>query len=217
MAFADTLESHTPVVEPLIVIAIVSLLSHRGAIQPYIVHSLSQQGPLAQSRRGGEFALWLAGVLAPVSAFVKASAAALVCWACAIYLDVRIPLVKLLSIFCMAEVLFCLRDLTLWAVLAMRGLDSIRTTADLLVAFGINAFVHPASTAGKIATGSWDVFTFAWALLAYWMIRAAFKPDARSAMCLAAVVFFVRVLFTAASQLYSVYRDHFHRESTTVR
>jgi hypothetical protein len=200
-AFAHTLESRAPVLEPLIVIAIVSLLTS-WAIQPYIVHSLSQQGALAQG--AAQAALWLAGVLAPISAFFKALAAALVCWACAIYLDVRIPLVKLVSVFCMAEVLFSLRDLTLWAVLAMRGLDGIRTTADLLVAFGINAFVHPASVAGRIATGSWDMFTFAWAILAYWMLRAAFKTDARSAACLAAVVFCMRVLFAAASQLYSV-------------
>ncbi len=200
-AFAHTLESRAPVLEPLIVIAIASLLTS-WAIQPYITHSLSQQGTLAQG--AAQAALWLAGVLAPISAFVKALAAALVCWACAIYLDVRIPLAKLLSVFCMAEVLFSLRELTLWAVLAMRGFDGVRTTADLVVALGVNAFVHPSSVLGKIATGSWDAFTLIWAILAYWMIRSAFKTDARSAACLAAVVFCVRVLFTAASQLYSI-------------
>jgi hypothetical protein len=200
-AFARTLDSRAPVLEPLIVIAIVSLLTS-WAIQPYIAQSLQQQGAIVQG--AAQAALWLAGVLAPVSALVKAFAAALVCWACAIYLDVRLPLLKLLSMFCMAEVLFSLRDLTMCAVLATRGINAVHTTADLMVAMGINAFVQSSTMLAKIATGSWDFFTVAWAILAYWMIRAAFKTDARSAVCLALVVFCVRVLFAAATHLYSV-------------
>ena len=195
------LDARTPVLEPLIVIAMLSLLTS-WAMQPYIAHSLSQQGIVVQG--AAQAALWLTGVLSPVAAFMKAFGAALVCWACATLLGVRMPLLKLLSIFCIAEVLFSLRDVAMWAVLAARGLQSMHTTSDLIVAFGLNAFVQSSSALSKIALQSWDCFTVGWALLAYFMIRSTFKTDSRVSVCLAVCVLLTRILFAAASQLYSV-------------
>ena len=199
--FARTLEKQTPVIEPLLVIATLSLLTS-WAIQPYITHALLQQGAIVQD--AAQTALWISGVLSPFAAFGKAFCATLVCWACGIFLDVRVPLSKLLSLFCIAEVWFSARDVAMWAVLATRGIESVHTTADLAVLFGLSSFVQSSSAIAKIAIQSWDFFTFTWALLAFWMLRAAFKMDARSSACFAAIAFAVRVLFTAATQLYTI-------------
>src|SRR5450631_4038267 len=136
---ARTIESRSPVIEPLAIIAIVSLLSS-WAIQPFVTHALSQQSAVAQG--AAQAALWLAGVLSPFAALAKALAAAVVCWSCGIFLGERLSFAKLISVFCLAEVVFTLRDVALLGVLAARGLDSMRTTSDLIVAFGINGFLH---------------------------------------------------------------------------
>jgi hypothetical protein len=199
--FARIVEQRSPVIEPLAIVATVSLLT-AWAIQPYVVHALAQQGAAAQG--AAQAALWLSGVLSPLTALVKAVAAALICWSCAVYLDERLSLLKLVSIFCVAETLFSLRDLTMLAVLSARGVDAVRTTSDLMVAFGINAFVHSPSSLARIGLESWDLFTVAWGLLSFWMIRAVFRTDTRSTACLAAMAFTFRTLFAAASLLYSL-------------
>jgi hypothetical protein len=200
-AFARIVEQRTPVIEPLAIIATVSLLT-TWASQPYFVHALAQQGAAAQG--AAQAALWLSGVLSPLTALVKAVAAALICWSCAVYLDERLSLLKLVSIFCVAETLFSLRDLTMLGVLAARGVDGVRTTSDLMVAFGINAFVHSPSSLARIGLESWDLFTVAWGLLIFWMIRAVFRTDTRSTACLAVMAFTFRTLFAAAGLLYSL-------------
>jgi len=199
--FARIVEQRTPVIEPLAIVATVSLLT-TWAIQPYFAHALAQQGAAAQG--AAQAALWLSSVLSPLTALVKAVAAALICWSCAVYLDERLSLLKLVSIFCIAETLFSLRDLTMLGVLAARGVDSVRTTSDLMVAFGINAFFQAPSSLERIGFESWDLFTVAWGILIFWMIRALFKTDTRSAACLAAMAFTFRTLFAAASLLYSL-------------
>ena len=199
--FARVVEQRTPVMEPLAIIATVSLLT-TWAIQPYVVHALAQQGTAAQG--AAQAALWMSGVLSPLAALVKACAAALICWSCAVYLDERLSLLKLVSMFCVAEIIFSLRDLTMLGVLAARGIDNVHTTSDLMVAFGINAFVHSSSSLWRIGFESWDMFSVAWGLLAFWMIRALYKTDARSTACLAVMAFTFRTLFAAASLLYSL-------------
>jgi len=191
----------TFVIEPLAVIAAVSLLTS-WAIQPYVMHALLQQGAVAQG--AAQAALWLSGVLSPFAAFGKAVAAALVCWSCAIYLDQRVSLLKLVSIFCLAEVVFSARDLAIWGVLALRGIDSVHSAADLLVATGLNAFAHVQSPVARIAFESWDFFTVAWGVLVWWLIQIVLKLDARSSAGLASMAFAARTLFAAASMLYTV-------------
>jgi hypothetical protein len=200
-ALARIVEQRTPILEPLAVIATVSLLTS-WAIQPYVVHALAQQGAVAQG--AAQAALWLSGVISPFSALAKATMAALVCWSCAIYFEQRLSLLKLVSIFCIAEMLFSLRDLTMWGVLTARGIQGVRSTSDLMVAFGLNAFLPVTSATSRIATESWDFFTVAWGIAAFWMIRALFKTDTRSSVLLAAMAVFVRTLFAAASLLYSI-------------
>jgi hypothetical protein len=189
------------VIEPLAVIAAISLLA-TWAMQPYVIHALAQQGTVAQG--AAQAALWLSGVLSPFAAFGKAMAAALVCWSCAIYLDQRVSLLKLMSIFCLAELVFSVRDLATWGVLAVRGIDSVHSVADLLVATGLNAFAHARSPLGRIAFESWDFFTVAWGVVVWSLIRIMLKLDARSAAALALMAFAVRTLFAAASMLYTV-------------
>jgi hypothetical protein len=196
---AQIVDARTPIVEPLAIVAISSLLT-AWAMQPFVGHALVQQGSVAQG--AAQAALWLAGVLAPVMALAKASMAALVCWSGAVYLGERLSLVKLISLFCVAETISALRDLTMLSVLAVRGIDSVRTTADLMVAFGVNAYLRSPSALARVAFESWDLFTVAWALLAFWMIRALFRTDRGSAACLAVMVFAFRTLFAAASLLY---------------
>lgn len=195
------IERRAPMFEPLVVIAIISLISS-WTIQPYITQALAPQGPLAQQAAQG--ALWLSGVLSPFAALGKALAAALVCWACAVFLGERLSFAKLLSVFCLAEVVFALRDLAIAAVLAARGIGAVHTTADLLVAFGVNAFVHGMSPLQRVGLETWDLFSVAWALAALLMIRGAFKTSWRSAAALAAIAFTFRALFTAATLLYSL-------------
>src|ERR1017187_7345005 len=125
---AQIVDARTPIVEPLAIVAISSLLT-AWDMQPFVGHALVQQGSVAQG--AAQAALWLAGVLAPVMALAKASMAALVCWSGAVYLGERLSLVKLISLFCVAETISALRDLTMLSVLAVRGIDSVRTTADL--------------------------------------------------------------------------------------
>ena len=191
----------TFVIEPMAVIAAVSLLTS-WAIQPYVTHALLQQGSVAQG--AAQAALWLSGVLSPFAAFGKAVAAALVCWSCAIYLDQRVSLLKLVSIFCLAEVVFSVRDLAMWGVLALRGIDSVHSAADLLVATGVNAFAHAQSPVVRIAFESWDFFTVAWGVLVWWLIQIVLKLDARSSVALALMAFAARTLFAAASMLYTI-------------
>lgn len=193
--------NRTLLIEPLMVIALVSLLTS-WAIQPYITHALAQQGSVAQG--AAQAALWFSGLLSPVAAFAKAVAAALVCWACAIFVGERISLLKLISIFCVAETIFSIRDLATWGVLALRGVENVRSTADLMVATGLNAFVRPQSPLGRLAFESWDFFSLAWGALVWWLIRTSIKLDARSAAGLALIAFAVRTLFAAASMLYTV-------------
>ena len=126
------------------------------------------------------------------------------CWACAVYLGEWLSLLKLVSMFCVAETIFALRDLTMLAVLAARGIESVRSTADLMVAFGVNAFLHSPSPVARVAFESWDIFSVAWGLLAFHLIRALFRTDVRSSACLALVAFAVRTLFAAAGMLYSI-------------
>ena len=189
------------VIEPLVVIAAVSLLTS-WAIQPYVIHALVEQGSVAQG--AAQAALWLSGVLSPFAAFGKAVAAALVCWSCAIYLEQRVSLLKLVSIFCVAEIVFSVRDVAMWGVLAARGINSVHSTADLLVATGLNAFSHAQSPLARIAFESWDFFTLAWGVVVWWLIRLILRLDARSAAGLAVMAFAVRTLFAAASMLYTV-------------
>lgn len=198
---ARIVDRRTPIIEPLTIVTVVSLLT-AWAIQPFMVRALIPQGAAAQG--AAQAALWLSGVLTPLTALIKASAAALICWSCAVYLGERLSLLKLVSMFCLAETIFALRDLTMLAVLAARGIESVRSTADLMVAFGINAFLNSSSASARVALESWDAFSVAWGLLAFWMIRALFRIDRRSSACLALTAFAFRTLFAAAGLLYSL-------------
>ncbi|MGH7653385.1 MAG: hypothetical protein ACREN6_01860 [Gemmatimonadaceae bacterium] len=198
---AAVLERRTPMFEPLVAIAIISLITS-WVIQPYVAQALAPQGPVAQQAAQG--ALWLSGVLSPFAAFGKALAAALVCWACAVFLGERLPFAKLVSAFCLAEIVFALRDVTVAGVLAARGVGAVHTTADLMVAFGINAFVHGTTPLQRISVETWDFFTVAWASLVCALLRGVCKSSARSAVVLAAVAFAVRTLFAAAALLYTL-------------
>ena len=170
---AAVVDRRSPVFEPLAAIAIVSLITS-WIMQPYLVHALVEQGSVAQHAAQG--ALWLSGVLSPFAAFGKALAAALVCWSCSVFLGERMSLAKLISIFCVAEVVFSLRDLTVAGVLVARGVGAVHTTADLMVAFGVNAFVRGMSPLQRISVETWDFFTIAWAAV---RVRAASVEWAR--------------------------------------
>jgi hypothetical protein len=200
-ALVRIVEQRTPIVEPLALIAVVSLLS-TWAIQPYVVQALVQEGAPAQG--AAQAALWLSGVVSPVTAFGKALSSAVVCWACSVFLDERHSFVKLVSVFSVAETVFALRDLAMAGVLVTRGIASMHATSDLMVAFGVNAFLHAPSTLQRIGFESWDIFTVVWAMLAFWMLRLVVKTNIRSAACLAAISFALRTLFSAASLLYSI-------------
>jgi hypothetical protein len=200
-ALARIVDRRSPIIEPLTIVAMTSLIT-AWAIQPFVVHALAPQGAVAQS--AAQVALWLAGVLAPLTALAKASTAALISWACAVYLGQRLSLLKLVSMFCVAETIFALRDLTMLVVLAVRGIESVRSTADLMVAFGVNMLLHSTSPVARVALESWDLFSVFWGLLAFVMIRALFRLDARSSACLALVAFAFRTLFAAAGMLYTV-------------
>jgi hypothetical protein len=165
---ARIIERRAFVLEPLAIISIVSL-SSTWAIQPYVAHALAQQGAAAQG--AAQAAIWFSGVLSPLSALAKALAAALVCWACAVWLDERLPMLKLVSMFCIAEIVHSLRDLTMLGVLAARGIGSVRATSDLMVAFGLNAFLHPASSLARVGFESWDLFSVAWGFAIFLMMR----------------------------------------------
>jgi hypothetical protein len=201
LASSSVLAERAPILEPLIIISITSLVSS-WAMQPFVGHALAQQGTIAQS--AAQAALWLSGMLSPFAAFAKAIAAALTCWACAIFLDERLSFPKLLSIFCLAEMIFAARDVATVALVAIRGLDSMRAPSDLLVVFGLGAMVGAKTTIARLALESWDLFTVAWGVLACWMIRSKFRTGIAESVCLAIVVVAVRVLFTGASLLYSV-------------
>lgn len=198
---AAALERRAPMLEPLVAISIISLITS-WVIQPYVAQALAQQGPLAQQAAQG--ALWLSGVLSPVAALGKALSAALVCWACAVFLGERLSPVKLASAFCVAEIVFSLRDLTTAGVLAARGVGAVHTTADLMVAFGVNAIVHGTSPLQRIGLETWDFFTVAWAAFVCALLRGVCKSSARSAIVLAAVAFVFRTLFAAAALLYTL-------------
>jgi ABC-type uncharacterized transport system permease subunit len=194
-------ENRALAIESLTVIAAVSLLTS-WAIQPYVIHALVQQGTIAQG--AAQAALWLSGVLSPFAAFGKAAVAALVCWSCAIFLEQRVSVIKLLTAFCVAEVVFSIRDLAIWGALAVRGVENVHSTADLMLATGLNAFVRPLSPLARMAVESWDFFTVAWAIVVWVLLRTVLNLDARPAARLAALAFVVRTLFAAASLLYSV-------------
>lgn len=198
---SSIIDRRTPVVEPLIVIALVSLMT-TWAIQPYVAHALAEQGPLAQ--QAAQVGLWISGVVSPLAAFGKALAAALVCWACSVFLGARLSLFKLVSVFCIAETVFSLRDLTTIGVLLLRGVDGIRTAADLMVAFGVNAFLHKPTALQRVGFETWDLFSVVWAAVVFAMIRIAFKMPSRSAAVLAILALVFRVLFSAAALLYSL-------------
>lgn len=193
------LENRAFVFEPLAIIAILSLVTS-WAIQPFVVQALAQQGTAAQT--AAQAALWISGVISPATALVKALGTALVCWACAVFLNDRLSFIKMISVFCIAEMVFSLRDVALVGVLVARGLGSVHSTADLMVGFGVNSFFHAKTSLARIGLESWDAFTVVWALAGAWMIRACFKTDIRSTACLALMAFAVRTLFSAASQLY---------------
>ena len=195
------IDRRTPIIEPLTIVASTSLLA-AWAIQPFVVHALIPQGAVAQG--AAQAALWLSGALAPLTALIKASAAALICWSCAVYLGERLSLLKLVSIFCIAETIFALRDLAMAGVLVARGIESVRSTSDLMVAFGVNAFLHSSSSMARVACESWDVFSVAWGLVAFWMLRTLFGTGRRTSACLALVAFAFRTLFSAASLLYTL-------------
>ena len=190
-----------PVFEPLAAIAIVSLATS-WIIQPYIASALAQQGPIAQQAAQG--ALWLSGVLSPFAALAKALGVALVCWSCSVFLGERLSLTVLVSLFCVAEVVFSLRDLTVAGVLVARGVGAVHTTADLMVAFGVNAFVHGASPLERIGFETWDFFTVAWASLVCALLRGMCRSSVRAAVVLALVAFATRTLFAAAALLYTL-------------
>lgn len=199
--FGRYLETRPMVIEALTIIAIVSILSS-WAIQPFVSHALVQHGTAAQG--AAQAALWLSGVLSPITAFIKALGATLVCWSCAVFLRERVSFGKLLSVFCIAEMLFSLRDIALVCVLAARGLANVHSAADLMVAFGVNGFLHSQSALTRLAFESWDAFTVAWALLSFWMIRTLFNTDKRATLCLTLMAFAFRTLFAAAGQLYTL-------------
>lgn len=199
--FGRVLEQRAFVFEPLTIIAIVSLLTS-WAIQPFVFQALVQHGSVAQG--AAQTALWLSGVLSPLTSFMKALGATLVCWSCAVLFREQLSFGKLLSVFCISEMVFSIRDITLVCVLAARGLASVHGTGDLMVAFGVNGFLHAQSALARIGLESWDAFTLGWALFSFWMLRALLKLDAPAAGRLAAMAFAFRVLFAAASQLYSL-------------
>jgi hypothetical protein len=200
-AIARIVDTRAPIFEPMIVIAIVSL-SSAFAIQPYVAHALAAQGPVAQN--AAQVALWLSGVLSPLAALGKALGAALVCWSAAIFLEERMPFVRLLSVFCIAETVFCARDLGMWAALFVRGLANVHSSADLLVPFGLGAIVAARSPSARIALESWDFFSLVWSVLVFWLLRTLFAKDRRTAAVLALVALIVRSLFAAAGLLYSI-------------
>jgi hypothetical protein len=199
--FVRLVDQRTLVFEPLALIALVSLAT-TWAIQPFVLHALVQQGAPAQG--AAQAALWLSGVLSPFAAFAKVVAAALICWSCAVFLGERLSLGKLVSIFCVAETVFSLRDATIACVLLARGVNAVRTASDLMVAFGVSAFLHHPSPLQRVGLETWDIFSIAWALLVFWLVRSVFKTDTRSAACVAIVALVFRTLFAAASLLYTL-------------
>lgn len=199
--FAGVVDRRKPVLEPLVAIAAVSLTTS-WIMQPYLAHALSQQGPVAQ--QAAQSALWVAGVLSPFAALAKALVGATVCWACAVFLGERLQLGKLISLFCLAEVVFSLRDLTLTGFLVGRGIGAVHSTADLMIAFGANAFVHAISPLQRVGLETWDFFTVGWASLLCALLRGVCKTSARSALVLAFVAFAVRTLFAASALLYTL-------------
>jgi len=75
--FAQFVARRMPIIEPLTLVAAVSLIC-AWAIQPYAAHALADRGAEVQEAAGA--ALWLSGVLSPLTALTKALAAALICW-----------------------------------------------------------------------------------------------------------------------------------------
>jgi hypothetical protein len=198
-AMRGVVQRRTPILEPLALIAAVSLVT-AWAVRPFAANALAGQGPVAQG--AVQAVLWLSAILSPFAALVKAATAATACWAIAIYLDEQMPLAKLVSLFCLAELIFSIRDLAMCAVLALRGTAGVRSAADLVVPFGLNAFLHADSTLTRLAFESWDFFHVAWALLVFFMVYAVFETRVRSAACLAIAALVFRLLFSAAGLLY---------------
>lgn len=200
-AVARIVQTRTPIFEPMIVIAAVSL-STAFAIQPFVSQALSAQGPVAQG--AAQTALWLSGVLSPFAALGKALAASLVCWSAAVFLEERLPFTQLLSMFCIAEIVFSARDLAMWAILLARGVASVHSSADLLVPFGLGAILSAPSPLTRIALESWDFFSLVWCALVFWLLRALFVRGRATAAVLALLTLAVRSLFSAASLLYGL-------------
>ena len=199
--FAGVIGRRRPILGPLMTIAAVSLTTS-WIIQPYLAHALGAQGSVAQQAAQG--ALWVSGMLSPLAALGKALGLAVVCWSCSVFLGERIPLAKLISVFCVAEIVFSLRDLTAAGVLVARGIGAVHSPADLMIGFGVNAFVHAVSPLQRISLETWDFFTVAWASLVCACLCGACKVSARPAIVLALVAFAVRVLFAASALLYTL-------------
>lgn len=198
---AAVLERRALVFESLAAIAIISLATS-WIMQPYLVRALAAQGAVAQQAAQG--ALWLSGILSPIAALGKALVGVAVCWACCVFLGERPAPVKLISVFCVAEIVFSLRDLISAGILVARGMGAIHTTGDLMVAFGANAFVHGVSPLQRISVETWDLFTVAWASVLCALLRGVCKVGVRPAIALAVIAFAVRTLFSAAAILYTI-------------
>lgn len=199
--FAGVIERRRPVLGPLMTIAAVSLTTS-WIIQPYLSHALAAQGPVAQQAAQG--ALWLSGMLSPLAALGKVLGLAVVCWACSVFLGDRIPLARLISVFCVAEIIFSLRDLTAAGILIARGIAAVHSPADLMIGFGVNAFVRASSPLQRISLETWDFFTVAWAAAICALLCGVSKVSSRSAIVLAFVAFVVRALFAASALLYTL-------------
>lgn len=199
--FARIMDERMPVFEPLVLIALASL-GTTWVLQPFVAHALAQQGAPAQG--AAQVALWLSGVLSPIAALGKAVGAALICWSCAVFLGEHVTLRKLISVFCVAEAVFAFRDLAVAGVLLARGVETVRTASDLMVAFGVRAFLGHPSALERVSFETWDLFSVAWAIVIFGLLRAAFRMNPRPAACLAAVALVFRTLFAAATLLYSL-------------
>ena len=133
-----TLRGRSPVFVPLVAIALIGFVASL-AMRPALAEALRPRGEAVVS--GAVFYLWLAAVLSPGLALLKAGVLAALGWALATLFSREVPVRALFSLLLVGQAILALRDVLAVTVVYARGLAGISGLDVLDVSLGLDVFL----------------------------------------------------------------------------
>lgn len=154
----EDIRVNAPMLAPIAIASFVTVVG-ATAMRPAFRHAL---GGAPGAAAGVEFLLWFSALVTPLLALGKALALGAMAWAVLVLSGREVPFRPVVSLLLYGEAILASASLYLAGVYYLRGVETLRTPADLQVVQGIDLFVPSASptVAAMLQTGS--LFHIVW-------------------------------------------------------